>query len=164
MSRILTSLLYLNFLVGTSLYALPDISGEFRVNGVPRAVGEFFEIPLSGSVRNGGNDLAGRFKISGEYSLSSLFDPKAAPLRAIEPGTQFRIESFYAWTEFAMPVGLQRRFTVKLLVPRKLTGRTIALRLLFDSCTGEEFMPHFCRVDEDRENNNFSATRTLTLP
>jgi hypothetical protein len=43
-------------------------------------------------------------------------------------------------------------------------GRAVSVWARADSCSGDEFMPDWCRVAERNEGNNQSAAIPLVLP
>jgi hypothetical protein len=38
------------------------------------------------------------------------------------------------------------------------------LKAIADSCSGDEFMPDYCRVEESNETNNESTPISIALP
>jgi hypothetical protein len=41
---------------------------------------------------------------------------------------------------------------------------TVSVMATVDRCSGDEFMPKYCRVDESHKGNNKSATMSVSLP
>lgn len=40
----------------------------------------------------------------------------------------------------------------------------ISLTAIADSCSGDEFMPDYCRIEESNENNNKFSPMLVTIP
>lgn len=122
-----------------------------------------FLIPISATVQNQGRDLAGRFKVAADFSptAGSLF---FAPMQYIgSPTNSFQGDQAYIWSRHAFPVAMARTFSAIVRIPKSYAGRTVGIRLHVDSCSGEEFMPDYCRIDESREDNNFSRRWSIRL-
>ena len=54
--------------------------------------------------------------------------------------------------------------TGKLTFHSSLSGKTVMAQAHADSCSGDEFMPDWCRVLESDEANNDSASIPISLP
>lgn len=155
------------FLVGKAVVGFgmqPDLVVSMRVLGAysTDADGNFL-IPISVTTLNQGRDLAGRFKVSTDYRVSTGATG-LAPMRFIgSPTASFRGDNFYVWSLHAFSVSMSRVFSAVVTLPRALAGRLVSLRARVDSCVGEEFMPDYCRIAESREDNNESRAVTLRL-
>ena len=70
----------------------------------------------------------------------------------------------YPYTCSPVEPGPQIQFDGSVILPKALAGKRINLRVVADSCAGDEFMPDHCRVDESNEQNNKSVSLPVTLP
>ncbi len=155
---IVMGILCLIFCGCTPPVELPDlVVTEFKTNGSPffREVDKVTVVPVSVTIKNIGNADAGIFKVSLEYA-----------------GTQgtfvvaFQVEGqtnmWYPYTNKSLKPGEEISFEGNALFNRR--GETVSLKAWADSCSGDEFMPEYCRVEESNENNNGSASITVVLP
>ena len=136
---------------------LPDlVITEIETTGSP-----FFReddnvtVPVRVTVKNQGNADAGTFKVSLHYTGSQgTF------------GVAFQVEGqsqlWYPYTTASLSPGNEVTFEGDALFI--IRGETVSLKALADSCSGDEFMPDYCRVDESNEMNNESEAITVVLP
>lgn len=144
---------------GTGQAAQPDLviidmawSGPGRIN----QKGEI-EVPLHLVVKNEGNAEAGLFKVSTEYTgADGTFG-----LPFTVPGQN---NMWYPFTGAPLPAGGEAVFDGIVTFSARLQGQGISLAALADSCSGDEFMPAYCRVEESREDNNLAEGLSMTLP
>lgn len=114
-------------------------------------------IPIYVLIQNQGEADAEIFKLSAHFAgLSGKF---VAPFTA--PG---QVDKWYPYSTAPLAAGREVTFTGTVSLPVTLQGQTIALSVLVDSCSGDEFMPAYCRVAESNENNNESRPWTVQLP
>jgi len=149
-------------------FAQSDIVSRLQTNGVATKLpsGEYL-VPVRATVRNAGNDIAGRFKIHFEWSHPTVAGTKLTTLKGLTSadGAFVADGAFYVWTNRAMFVGNSFSFNTSVVLPKNLPAKTrVSIRAVGDSCSGDELMPFFCRIDELREDNNRSEMVTATLP
>jgi hypothetical protein len=148
--------------------AAPDLYTTLRVTGpgiLNKATGKY-SVPVRVSVRNSGNDIAGRFKIGIEFSHTSFAGLRLIPFtNVVSSDRAFSGDGFYVWTERAIFPGAAYTFTAMALIPSSVPrAASIKLRASSDVCFGEEFMPYFCRLEESNEDNNRTDLQNATLP
>jgi hypothetical protein len=110
-------------------------------------------------VKNQGTAAAGIFKTS--TSVRTYPDTNYY-VRAFTVSGQKNI--WYPWTSSSLGGGSTVTFNGYLSFTNYEAGNLIYIRALADSCSGDEFMPSYCRVNESNENNNESTSISLTLP
>jgi hypothetical protein len=114
------------------------------------------ELPIRVTVRNRGNAAARIFKISVEYT----------ELAGGTYGVAFTVpgqaSAWYPFTNAPLAAGRSVTFSGKLTFLAR--GQIVSLRAKADSCSGDEFMPDYCRVLESNEGNNQSAAIAVALP
>lgn len=148
---------------GVVAQAAPDlIVSSFRVTGAPRVLPSGnVTVPVQVALSNRGVDIAGRFKIHAEARATGS-DFYVVPLQPVMGATSD--SGWYAWTVSALFPGRTVSFTANVLFTRVWRGKTVALRAFADSCSGEEFMPSYCRIHETVETNNDSTSRSIFIP
>ena len=115
------------------------------------------EVPIRVVIRNQGKTPAGIFKTALDYK-----GPKGVYAVAfIVPGQS---NLWYPMTSGPLAPGAQVAFSGKVTFPPSVRGVTVDLRATADSCSGDEFKPDYCRVDESNEGNNHSTPITIRLP
>jgi hypothetical protein len=115
------------------------------------------ELPVRAVVRNIGNAAADIFKVSAHYAVAGG--------KFVAPFTVRGQESiWYAYTSEPLEPGAAVVFEGIVTLPAALQGSVVSLTVVADSCSGDEFMPAYCRVEESNEDNNESATLLATLP
>jgi len=137
-----------------------DLVAQAFVFGAPVRSGTTIRVPASVVIRNAGTLAAGSlFKIAALYTGHPL-----------TPGTTFTV-AFRVGAEFWYPLiptgfaaGTSRTVSGTLIFPEQLSGTTLRVRAAADSCSGDEFMPTFCRVAESNESNNEGVGVSLRLP
>jgi hypothetical protein len=148
--------------------AKSDIVPRLTVTGpaVRTATGDF-EVPVRVSMRNAGIDVAGRFKIHIEWSNTSFSGTRLTSFaKIISTDNAFSLYYvIYVLTNRAMMVGNSFSFNGNVRIPKSVQLKSLVqLRIVADSCAGDEFMPAFCRVDELREDNNLTPFVNVTMP
>jgi hypothetical protein len=136
----------------------PDLVAKLTVTGNPtvNAKGSV-EVPIRVSIRNQGRTSAGIFKTAVEYK-----GPKGGDVVAFTVPGQSSI--WYPMTNGPLAAGATVTFSGKVTFIPSVRGVKVDLRATADSCSGDEFKPDYCRVDESNEGNNSSAPVTVTLP
>jgi len=118
------------------------------------------EVPIRVVVKNQGTVSAGIFKVATEYT-----EPR--------PGGGTYVVAFtvpgqssiwYPFTKVSLASGATKTFAGKVTFHPSVHNVTVSLKAIADSCSGDEFMPDYCRVKESNETNNESAPIPLTLP
>lgn len=140
---------------------LPDLkTAKVRVTGAPTVNAQgSVEVPVKVKVKNRGNASAGIFKVHVEYTYSGG-GPFVVAFTV--PGQS---NLWYPFTSAPLAPGAVVTFRGKLTFHSSLHGVVVTVRAMADSCSGDEFMPDYCRVLESRENNNLSRLGTnITLP
>lgn len=138
--------------------AIPDlVITDFETTGAP-----FFRedqgvsVPVSVVIKNQGNANAGIFKVSLHYTGS-----QGGPF-AVAFQVEGQANLWYPYTSASLAPGNEVTFEGNALF---IHGNdTVSLWAFADSCSGDEFMPEYCRVNESNETNNESEIITLTLP
>jgi hypothetical protein len=129
-----------------------DLNGSAQIN----RKGDV-EVPVRLAVRNQGNTEAGIFKVSLDYS-----GPDGTFAIAFTVPGQNNL--WYPFTDAPLPPGDEVVFAGVVTFPTRLQGQDVSLEGLADSCSGDEFVPAACRVEESREDNNLSGPISLSLP
>jgi hypothetical protein len=139
--------------------AFPDlIITSIRFTGRPRVVGGSAKVPITVVVKNQGSAPAARFKVALEYKLP---DGRTFAVSFVVPGETDR---WYPWTDVALGAGRIVTFSGEAVFIPSLHRTRVSLWAIADSCSGDEFMENYCRVEESNENNNKSVTLSVTLP
>ncbi len=144
--------------IGTSVgaYAAPDL--RFASMGIISRTAR--TATLRYWVTNYGNTSAPIFKVSAEARRSGT--PFYAVAQTAVPGSSSRSDGWYMWTPWALPASGAVRFDATITFPSSWVG-SVDFRLRADSCSGDEFMPSYCRANESNELNNISRLFTVTL-
>jgi hypothetical protein len=129
-----------------------DFNGPAQINRSGN-----IEVPIRLVVRNQGNAEAAIFKVSTDYT-----GPDGTFAVAFTVPGQNNI--WYPFTNTPLPPGDEVVFAGMVTFLARLQGQNVSLTGLADSCSGDEFMPATCRVEESREDNNLSQPISLTLP
>lgn len=157
-------LLALIMLYGTVLVvsstALPDLAVTGTATGTPSFISPSeANLPLTVTISNLGDATGTRFKLSVDVIDSSG--------RFVKPFTvPGQSDRWYPWkTGLARGAQYSFRGTLYLGIPGgpSLHGQRITIIPRVDSCSGDEFMPDYCRVRESNEANNENQ-RSVTLP
>ncbi len=116
------------------------------------------QVPVRMTLRNQGSSDAAIFKSSTQYTTA---DGSTFVAAFTVPG---EADIFYPWTDDLLGAGREASFSGVVTFLASLRGQTVSLTGLADSCSGDEFVPEFCRVEESDEDNNLSAAVEITLP
>ncbi|MEC4684469.1 MAG: CARDB domain-containing protein [Nitrospirota bacterium] len=157
------SLISISFIIVTSLLLFgcgkPDlVVTTLEVTG-PSVINaeNSVEVPIRVVIRNQGNASADTFKTAIDYT-----EPKGTFVVAFTvPG---QTDIWYPKTSSPLASGGEVTFSGKVTFHPSLHGVTVSLNAIADSCSGDEFMPDYCRVNESNEENNKSTSISLTLP
>jgi hypothetical protein len=143
------------------LIGRPDlVVPEIRTTGVPRVLSDGrTEVPVRVIVRNQGTAPAGIFKSSVEYTSPANADPFTVAFSVTG-----QADIWYPWTSAPLGPGEQQTFNGTLTLHKSARGQTVSVHATADSCSGDEFMPDWCRVLESNEANNESSTLSIVLP
>jgi hypothetical protein len=157
---VIASLFLCVMLFPVSAFALPDLV----VTGVATGAPSFMNaseayIPLTVTIRNSGDATGTRFKLSVDVidSAGRFVKPFTVPAS---------VDRWYPWkTGLARGESFNFRGTLYIGIPRgaSLHGQRITIIPRVDSCSGDEFKPDYCRVQESNEHNN-EMQRVVTLP
>lgn len=144
-------------LLGCDPVSKPDLvvptlqaTGPATINAEGRVI-----LPIRVVVGNQGDAAAGRFKVAAEYTRSAGTFAVAFTV----PGHDI----WYPYVSSLAAAGA-RELRGSLTFHPAARGETVLLRVIADSCSGDEFMPTYCRVDESNESNNASRTVSVSLP
>ncbi|HSR51569.1 MAG TPA: PASTA domain-containing protein [Acidobacteriota bacterium] len=134
---------------------LPDLTVQVRQTGnvVQRSGGVL--IPVQVTVRNQGGSPASGFKNSFHYSASSQ------GLASFQVNRQ---TTFYVNGPSSLPPNRTFQFQGSIYIRGSFQGQVIHVWVKTDSCSGDEFMPNHCRVEESNEGNNDSNRLSFKLP
>lgn len=154
------SILLFGTVLATSANGLPDLRVTGFAAGVPSFVNPSeANLPLTVTIANQGDSTSSRFKLSVDVITSSG--------RFVKPFTvPGQSDRWYPWkTGLARGVSYSFRGTLYIGIPGgpSLHGQRITIIPKVDSCSGDEFMPDYCRVRESIEANN-EYQRSITLP
>lgn len=150
---------------------LPDlVVSLFELLNPPRPAGDRMEMAVGIGVRNQGRARAGEFKVGIEYRHAR--PPTPATPRERGPRTDALLGPYYVaftisgssptWGPLDPGETAYRKGEVAL--PATLRGVTILVRALADDCHGEILAFSYCRVRENREDNNASSQITVEVP
>jgi hypothetical protein len=115
------------------------------------------EVPIRVVVKNQGSASAGGSKVATEYTGSGGTFVVAFTV----PG---QADIWYPHTSAGVPAGGEETFSGVVTFHPSLHGETVNLKAVADSCSGDEFMPEYCRVEESNEGNNESSAISISLP
>lgn len=146
--------------LATSANGLPDLTVTSVATGTPSFISPSeANLPLTVTIRNAGDNTGTRFKLSVDVIDSSG--------RFVKPFTiPASSDRWYPWkTGLARGASYSFRGTLYIGMSggASLHGQGITIIPRVDSCSGDEFMPDYCRVRESNEANN-EYTRSVTLP
>jgi len=130
--------------------ALPTVNADNSV-----------EVPIRVVVKNQGNASADIFKVATEYT-GGLIDPTRTFVVAFNVPSQS--DFWYPYTSGSLAAGGTAIFEGNVIFNPSEHGVTVSLKATADSCSGDEFMPAYCRVEESNEGNNESAPISVPLP
>lgn len=150
--------------IGTATLAprLPDLRVTQITAGTPSFEdgGSVAQVPLTVTVKNFGGSTDERFKTSVHVAVGS-------GQRFVRPFTVAgQPDIWYPWQN-GLGRGEEVTFSGNLQIGipggDSLYGQSATIMALADSCSGDEFMPSYCRVEESQENNNENQI-TVQLP
>lgn len=119
------------------------------------------EVPIRVVVKNQGNASADIFKVATEYT-GGVIDPTRTFVVAFTVPSQ--TDFWYPRTSSSLGAGSTVTFAGKVIFNPGEHGVTVSLKATADSCSGDEFMPAYCRVEESNEGNNESTAIPVSLP
>ncbi|RMG27973.1 MAG: hypothetical protein D6730_06125 [Bacteroidetes bacterium] len=129
----------------------PDLVVEnFEITGSPFVQSGRIHLPVKVVVKNQGSLPADVFKVSVAYTGADGIEYVVA---FSVPGES---SLWYPFTQGPLAAGASATFEGVLISSFWENGQSIRLRATADSCSGDEFMPEYCRVDECDETNNTS--------
>jgi hypothetical protein len=155
------ALILLYFMIlAVSSNGLPDLTVTGIATGAPSFISPSeANLPLTVTIQNIGDTTGTRFKLSVDVIDSSG--------RFVKPFTiAGQGDRWYPWkTGLARGASYSFRGTLYVGIPggASLHGQRITIIPRVDSCSGDEFMPDYCRVRESNEANNENR-RSITLP
>jgi hypothetical protein len=137
----------------TPVSRLPDLRVTQVTAGTPtfEEDGSVANVPLTVTVKNFGGATDKAFKTSVDVIVGS-------GQRYVRPFTvPGQSEMWYPW-QSGLGSGEEVTFSgnLQIGIPSgdSLYGQSATIIALADSCSGDEFMPSYCRVEESLENNN----------
>lgn len=139
----------------------PDLKTSLEIVGdATRTVkgdSAYISVPISVVVRNQGDQAANIFKVSTEYTNSSGTYPVAFEV----PGES---EREYPYTDEPLNPEEEITFEGEVLFNDSLSDETVYLKAIADSCSEDELVSEYCRVEESNEDNNESPEVEVYLP
>lgn len=116
------------------------------------------EVPIRVVVINQGDADADVFKVATQYTgpQGTFVVPFTVPGQG---------DQWYPRTNAPLAAGRSGSvtFSGKVTFLSAVRGTIVSLQAIADSCSGDEFMPEFCRVEESNEDNNDSEFITVSL-
>jgi|WetSurMetagenome_2_1015567.scaffolds.fasta_scaffold238665_1 hypothetical protein len=158
--EVLVAILLYGTILAMSSNALPDLTVTGTATGAPSFINPSeANLPLTVTIQNLGDATGTRFKLSVDVIDSSgqFVKPFTVPGQG---------DRWYPWkTGLAREEQYSFRGTLYLGRPGgpSLHEQRITIIPRVDSCSGDEFMPDYCRVRESNEGNNENR-RSITLP
>lgn len=119
------------------------------------------EVPIQVVVKNQGGAAADVFKVATEYTGGTLDPTRTFVVAFTVPG---QTDIWYPRTNSPLAAGGTVAFLGKVTFHPSQHGVTVSLKATADSCSGDEFMPDYCRVQESNEGNNESTPISVSLP
>lgn len=116
------------------------------------------QVPIRVIVENRGGSPADVFKVSTEYESP---EGPAFTVAFTVPGQS---DVWYPFTNTRLAEGSSITLEGEITFNESLHGVTVPLIAIVDSCSGDEFMPDHCRVEERDEANNRSSAISISLP
>ena len=114
-------------------------------------------VPIRVVIKNQGDAAADIFKVSTAYTGTN--GPYAVAFTV--PGQS---NIWYPYTSEPLAAGDDVTFSGNLTFHSSVHGVTVNITAMADSCSGDEFMPDYCRVEESDEDNNESSAISVSLP
>jgi hypothetical protein len=118
---------------------------------------DFVGVAVRAIVVNQGGQPADLFKVSIDGAASDGTFVRAFSVLGQE-------DLWYPHTSEQLFPGKSIIFDGVVLFPAALNGQQIIMVATADSCSGEEFAPDVCKVNESDEENNTSGPLDATLP
>ena len=150
--------------LGSSAKALvedckPDlVVTTFEITGAPIIdIEDRVVLPVRVIVKNRGDADADVFKVSTSYAGSR-------DTHVVAFTVPKRSHPWYPYTWDSLEAGAELVLDGIVTFDPSLHDTTVALFAFADSCSGEEFMPAYCRIDESNEGNNQSEPISVNLP
>jgi hypothetical protein len=137
----------------------PDlIITSLEVTGSPIQDNEGgFQVPILVIIQNQGERTSEIFKVAIEATQSQG--------TFVVPFTvKGQSSIWYPFTSAPLAGGSRVLFEGSVTLNSSPSGEVVTLTAIADSCSGEEFMPDYCRIDESNEQNNRSAPASVRLP
>ena len=138
---------------------LPDlIVVEMQIKGEPwiDPTGSV-KLPIRVTIRNTGSAASDLFKVGIEFAEDGY--PYAAAFTV-----QGEDSVWYPSTDAPLAPGGEVAFEGIVTFRSSRQGQTVSLWAIADSCSGDEHLPEYCRVEELDEGNNQSDAVPLDLP
>lgn len=129
-----------------------ETTGPATVDGSNHAV-----VPVRVVVRNQGTAAAGKFKVCTNYQGTQGNFAVAFTV----PG---QTDIWYPYTSSPLSGGDEVTFAGNLTFHPSVHNETVTVKATADCCSGDEFMPDYCRVQESDETNNDSPNISVALP
>ena len=130
------------------------VAGTPTINPLNNSV----EVPIRAVIKNQGTQSANIFKASTEYTNAA---GQTFTVAFTVPG---QTSIWYPYTTAPLPAGDSIAFSGKVTFHPSVHNTEVELKAIADSCSGDEFMPPYCRVDESIETNNKSSGVVIMLP
>lgn len=137
----------------------PDlVVTSFEITGAPIIdIEDRVVLPVRVIVKNQGDADADVFKVSTSYTGSR-------DMHVVAFTVPKRSHPWYPYTWDSLEAGAELTLDGTVTFDPSLHDATVALFAIADSCSGEEFMPGYCRIEESDEGNNQSQPVSVTLP
>ena len=137
----------------------PDlVVSSFEITGTPSIdIENRVVVPVRIVVKNQGAADADVFKVSTSYTGSR--DTHVVAFTVPKRG-----HPWYPYTWDSLEAGAELELNGTVTFDPSLHDTTVALVAIADSCSGEEFMPDYCRIIESEEENNQSGALSVALP
>ena len=141
-----------------------NVIGDATVKDVRRNTDEsifkyYIAVPLRVAIKNQDEEAAGIFNVSIE--VLEEMDVTGLHYRFIVPGKNNYLDPS---TDAPLNPGEEIAFDGEVLIHNMSNGKTVFIKAIADSCSGDEFMPAYCRVNESNEGNNNSPLVEVNLP
>ena len=115
------------------------------------------QVPVAVTVKNVGQAPAAIFKVGIDYQHPN---GQIYPVMFTVSGQS---NTYYPFTSSPMAAGAVLTYQGVLVFPDRLRGNTLSAKAIADSCSGDEFMESYCRVNESSESNNSSTAISIVL-
>jgi hypothetical protein len=140
----------------------PDLVVTMATTGPPTVnAANTVEVPIRVDVKNQGNATAGIFKVAIAYTGGAIDPSRTFVVPFTVPGQS---DKWYPYTSGSLAAGSTVTFAGNVDFRHEEHGVTVSLKATADSCSSDESMPAFCRVEESNEGNNESTPISVSLP